>query len=61
LPAHHAIDHVTAALLEVQRLRRTSALDAGLGESLARLETELRAAAAALYDVKDMPASWRSV
>jgi hypothetical protein len=61
LPAYRAIDHVTAALLEVQRLRRASAPEVPLDDGLARVETELRGAADALYDVTGIPASWRTL
>jgi hypothetical protein len=46
-PTHRAVDRLTAALLDVQRLRRSCAADGcnGLDDELHRLELKLRDAA----------------
>jgi hypothetical protein len=60
-PAYCALDHLTAILLDVQRLRRAAAdADAGdLGERLHRLELKVRDAARAVDTRPAAPASSR--
>jgi hypothetical protein len=60
-PAHRALDHLTAILLDVQRLRRVAAdADPGdLGERLHRLELKVRGAARAVSSQPAAPASSR--